>query len=78
MKQKAKELNSMSTLAVLQSNDILLPPLRSISRLTTISPKAEKFKGANMFNVNGSIKFSRSPRFEKSDREGYESYTYVR
>lgn len=32
-----------------------------------------------MFNVNGSIRFTRSPRFEnKQDNEGYQSYTYVR
>ena len=38
-KEKARELNSMSTLAVLQNNDIILPPLKSISRMTTLSPK---------------------------------------
>jgi hypothetical protein len=65
MKEQSKELNSMSTLAVLESNDIILPPLRSISRLSTMSPKPEKFKGANVFNINGSIRFTRSPRFEK-------------
>jgi hypothetical protein len=65
MKEQSKELNSMSTLAVLESNDIILPPLRSISRLSTMSPKPEKFKGANVFNINGSIRFTRSPRFDK-------------
>lgn len=65
MKEQSKKLNSMSTLAVLESNDIILPPLRSISRLSTMSPKPEKFKGANVFNINGSIRFTRSPRFEK-------------
>lgn len=56
----------MSTLAVLESNDILLPPLRKLSRLSTISPKRDsrdKFKGAQVFNVNGSIRFSHAPRF---------------
>jgi hypothetical protein len=73
-----KELNSMSTLAVLQNNDIILPPLKSISRMTTLSPKNEKMRGANMFNVNGSIKISKSPRFTSAERPGYESFTYVR
>ena len=68
----------MSTLAVLQSNDILLPPLKSISRMTTLSPKRQRTKGAQVFNMNGAIRFSRSPRFEDNSKEGYESYTYVR
>lgn len=75
VKEKAKELNSMSTLAVLQSNDILLPPLRNLSRLSTISPKRdkdrEKFKGARLFNGNGSIRFSHAPRFQSHEHSGY-------
>ena len=82
MREKAKELNSMSTLAVLQDNDILLPPLRNLSRLSTIIPKRDKnrdkFKGAQLFNGNGSIRFSHAPRFESHQHSGYESYTYVR
>ncbi len=56
----------------------MLPPLRSISRMQTLSPKPSKFKGANLFNVNGSIKFTKSPRFSSFQKPGYESYTYVR
>ena len=68
----------MSTLAVLQSNDILLPPLKNISRMSTLSPKKQKMRGAQVFNINGSIKFSQSKRFEKNQFTGYQSYTYVR
>lgn len=31
-----------------------------------------------MFNINGSIKISKSPRFVSAERPGYESFTYVR
>lgn len=31
-----------------------------------------------MFNVNGSIKIPKSPRFTSAERPGYESFTYVR
>ena len=61
----------MSTLAVLQNNDIILPPLKSASRMSTLSPKTDKTRGANVFNVNGGIKFTRSKRFESPDRPGY-------
>ena len=63
IKERSKELNSMSTLAVLESNDILLPPLKNMSRMSTLSPKKIKTRGAQCFNVNGSIKFSHAPRF---------------
>lgn len=53
----------MSTLAVLESNDILLPPLKNMSRMSTLSPRKEKTKGARVFNVNGSIKIPQSSRF---------------
>lgn len=67
----------MSTLAVLQENEIILPPLKSSSRMQTLSPKQLKHK-PQLFNVNGNVKFSKSPRFESAERPGYESYTYVR
>ena len=68
----------MSTLAVLQNNDIILPPLKSISRMSTLSPKTDRTRGANVFNVNGAIKIPKSQRFESYERPGYESYNYIR
>ena len=68
----------MSTLAVLQNNDIILPPLKSISRMSTLSPKTDRTRGANVFNVNGAIKIPKSQRFESYERSGYESYNYIR
>jgi hypothetical protein len=62
---KSKEIYSMSTLAVLQENDIILPPLKSSSRMQTLSPKNEKHKPL-LFNMNGNLKFSKSPRFESA------------
>ena len=76
-KQRSKELASMSTLAVLQDNDIILPPLKSVSRMATLSPK-NKHTHFELFNSNNAIKFSKSPRFATPKYEGYDPYAYVR
>lgn len=60
----------MSTLAVLEENDIILPPLKSISRIETLSPKNDKSK-VILFNMRGNTKFTKSPRFESADKPGY-------
>ena len=39
-KKRSLELASMSTLAVLQDNDILLPPLKNVTRRATLSPSS--------------------------------------
>lgn len=65
-------MKSLSTLAVLQENEIILPPLKV--RVQTLSPKQSVKTKSHQYNAVGSIKFSKSPRFENPAKESYESY----
>ena len=77
-KWRSKELTSMSTLAVLQDNDILLPPLKSAVRKATLSPSHNSKNRLELLNNNHAIKFAKSPRFPTPKYEGYDPYTYNR
>lgn len=62
----------------LDLRDLILPPLKSrkmnsevnnSQRYSTLSPgkesKQDKFRSANVFNSNGRMIFSKSPRFDQ-------------